>query len=48
VPAYSDPARQTVAHLLALPLAPVESWARPDGTVPKRPAPAGGLAYLSY
>ncbi|QKG55838.1 sterol desaturase family protein [Hymenobacter sp. BRD128] len=38
VPAYPDPATQTVARLLALPLAPPEPWARPDGSVPKRAA----------
>lgn len=37
VPAYPSPAAQTVAHLLALPLAPPEPWARPDGSVPTRP-----------
>ncbi|MFD1470200.1 sterol desaturase family protein [Hymenobacter caeli] len=47
VPAYPDPTRQTVAQLLALPLAPLEPWARPDGTVPGRPAPAGPLTELS-
>ena len=36
VPAYPDPARQTVAQLLLLPLAPPQPWAHPDGTVPKR------------
>lgn len=41
VPAYPDPARQTVAQLLRLPLAPLEPWARPDGPVPERPGPAG-------
>ena len=40
VPAYPDAAALTVARLLALPLAPPEPWARPDGTVPVRPAPA--------
>jgi len=48
VPAYFDPARQTVAQLLALPLAPLEPWARPNGTVPERPVPAGPLGELSY
>jgi sterol desaturase/sphingolipid hydroxylase (fatty acid hydroxylase superfamily) len=41
VPAYPHAATQTVAHLLALPLAPLEPWARPDGSVP-RPATAVG------
>jgi sterol desaturase/sphingolipid hydroxylase (fatty acid hydroxylase superfamily) len=41
VPAYPDPAAQTVARLLALPLAPFEPWARPDGSVPQRAADAG-------
>ncbi|MET4073051.1 sterol desaturase family protein [Hymenobacter sp. UYCo722] len=36
VPAYSDPAAQTVVRLLALPLAPLRPWARPDGSVPTR------------
>jgi sterol desaturase/sphingolipid hydroxylase (fatty acid hydroxylase superfamily) len=48
VPAYPEPARQTVAHLLALPLAPPEPWARPDGTVPERPTPTGPLWKLDY
>ncbi|OGX91514.1 sterol desaturase family protein, partial [Hymenobacter coccineus] len=46
VPAYPDPARQTVAQLLALPLALLEPWARPDGTVPRWPEPAGPLDEL--
>lgn len=37
VPAYPDPAAQTVPRLLALPLAPLRPWARPDGSVPTRP-----------
>ena len=36
VPAYPDPATQTVGRLLALPFAPPELWARPDGSVPVR------------
>jgi len=40
VPAYLNPSAQTVAHLLALPLASPEPWARPDGSVPQRPATA--------
>jgi sterol desaturase/sphingolipid hydroxylase (fatty acid hydroxylase superfamily) len=36
VPAYPDPATQTVGRLLALPLTPLEPWVRPDGTVPTR------------
>jgi len=40
VPAYPDPAAQTVAQLLVLPLAPLRPWARPDGSVPApHPAP---------
>lgn len=46
VPTYPDPARQTVAQLLALPLAPLKLWARPNGTVPERPAQAGALDEL--
>jgi len=34
VPAYPDPATQTVARLLALPLEPLRPWARPNGSVP--------------
>ena len=47
VPAYPDPAAQTVARLLALPLAPPRPWARPDGSVPQPTAaatPPGVLA----
>ncbi len=47
VPAYPDPAAQTVARLLALPLAPLRPWARPDGSVPTRPAPAGPQTALA-
>ncbi|MGI4743921.1 MAG: sterol desaturase family protein [Janthinobacterium lividum] len=43
VPAYPDPAAQTVGQLLALPLAPQRPWARPDGSVPQ-PGPAIGPA----
>lgn len=39
VPAYPDPTRQTVSQLLLLPLAPLESWACPDGAVPERLGP---------
>jgi sterol desaturase/sphingolipid hydroxylase (fatty acid hydroxylase superfamily) len=46
VPAYPDPAGQTVGQLLRLPLAPLEPWARPDGTVPERAGPAGLPAEL--
>jgi sterol desaturase/sphingolipid hydroxylase (fatty acid hydroxylase superfamily) len=46
VPAYPDPATQTVARLLVLPLAPLEPWARPDGSVPER-APGASLANLN-
>jgi len=47
VPAYPDPAAQTVAQLLALPLAPLRPWQRPDGSVPApdpAPLPLGELA----
>lgn len=47
VPTYPDPAAQTVGRLLALPLAPLRPWARPDGSVPApHPAalPLGELA----
>jgi len=43
VPAYPDPAEQTVLHLLQLPLAPHRPWARPDGSVPVR-EPLPGLS----
>ncbi|RZK46678.1 MAG: fatty acid hydroxylase family protein [Hymenobacter sp.] len=36
VPAYRDPAAQTVPQLLALPLQPFRPWQLPDGTVPAR------------
>jgi len=39
VPALADPAAQTVGRLLALPLAPPQPWARPDGSAPQ-PTPA--------
>ncbi len=48
LPAYPDPAIQTVAQLLALPLAPLEPWARPDGTVPEGPSLPGPFGELSY
>lgn len=48
VPAYPDPAALTPAALLALPLAPPEAWARPDGSVPTRPEPPGPLTRLAY
>jgi hypothetical protein len=47
VPAYPDPAGQTVGRLLALPLEPLRPWAWPDGSVPAphpAPAPLGVLA----
>ena len=47
VPAYPDPADQTVARLLALPLAPLEPWARPDGSVPERAPTATSLLELA-
>ena len=48
VPAYPDARHQTLAHLLALPLAPPEPWARPDGTVPERPSSTEPLLKLDY
>ena len=39
VPAYPDPTAQTLGQLLALPLAPLRPWARPDGSEPQ-PTPA--------
>jgi sterol desaturase/sphingolipid hydroxylase (fatty acid hydroxylase superfamily) len=47
VPAYPRAASQTVAQLLALPLAPLDAWARPDGSVPQPTAALGGLAKLA-
>jgi sterol desaturase/sphingolipid hydroxylase (fatty acid hydroxylase superfamily) len=47
VPAYPHAAIQTVAHLLALPLAPLDAWARPDGTVPQSTAAVGELSELA-
>jgi sterol desaturase/sphingolipid hydroxylase (fatty acid hydroxylase superfamily) len=47
VPAYPHAATQTVAHLLALPLAPLDAWARPDGTVPQSTAAVGELSELA-
>jgi sterol desaturase/sphingolipid hydroxylase (fatty acid hydroxylase superfamily) len=47
VPAYPHAATQTVAHLLALPLAPLDDWARPDGTVPQATAAVGELSELA-
>ena len=47
VPAYPDPAEETVLHLLQMPLAPARPWARPDGTVPERAAQPGQLGYLA-
>ncbi|MBX0292989.1 sterol desaturase family protein [Hymenobacter sp. HSC-4F20] len=47
VPAYATAAEQSVRQLLALPLAPLRPWTRPDGSVPYRPglsAPAHELA----
>jgi sterol desaturase/sphingolipid hydroxylase (fatty acid hydroxylase superfamily) len=35
VPALADPAAQTVGQLLALPMAPLRPWARPDGSEPQ-------------
>lgn len=39
VPTHPDPTTQTVPQLLALPLAPLRPWARPDGSEPQ-PTPA--------
>ncbi|TDN37958.1 fatty acid hydroxylase family protein [Hymenobacter sp. UV11] len=47
VPAYPDPAAQSVPQLLALPLAPLLPWARPDGSVPTRPLPPTPLTTLA-
>jgi sterol desaturase/sphingolipid hydroxylase (fatty acid hydroxylase superfamily) len=47
VPAYPHAATQTVAHLLALPLAPLDAWARPDGTVPQPTTAVGELSELA-
>jgi sterol desaturase/sphingolipid hydroxylase (fatty acid hydroxylase superfamily) len=47
VPAFPDPATQTVARLLALPLEPLDAWTRPDGSVPTRPEPAGPVTELA-
>ncbi|MGI4822050.1 MAG: sterol desaturase family protein [Janthinobacterium lividum] len=47
VPAYPHAATQTVVHLLALPLAPLDAWARPDGTVPQSTAAVGELSELA-
>jgi len=48
VPAYPDPAAQTVPQLLALPLAPLGLWGRPDGAVPTRPLPPTPLTELAF
>jgi sterol desaturase/sphingolipid hydroxylase (fatty acid hydroxylase superfamily) len=47
VPAYPHAVTQTVAHLLALPLAPLDAWARPDGTVPQPTAAVGERSELA-
>lgn len=47
VPAYPHANLQTVPHLLALPLAPLEPWARPDGSVPAPTAAVGKLSELA-
>ena len=47
VPAYADPAGQTVARLLALPLESLDAWARPDGSVPEHPEYAGPVTELA-
>ena len=47
VPAYPDPAAQTVARLLVLPLAPLQPWARPDGSVPTRASLPGAVPALA-
>jgi len=47
VPAYPDPAEETMLHLLKMPAAPHRPWARPDGSVPERapqPRPLDELA----
>ena len=47
VPAYPYANLQTVPHLLALPLAPLEPWAHPDGSVPAPTAVVGELSELA-
>ncbi|WP_071595167.1 sterol desaturase family protein [Hymenobacter aerophilus] len=47
VPAFADPAGQTVARLLAMPLEPLDEWALPNGEVPEHPAYAGPLTALA-
>lgn len=47
VPAYRDPAEQTVARLLVLPLGPPRPWQLPDGTVPERGPLAGSPLELA-
>lgn len=47
VPALPRPGAQTVAKLLALPLAPLRPWARPDGSVPTRMPAATPLYELA-
>lgn len=47
VPAYADPAGQTVARLLALPLEPQDTWALPNGEVPEHPEYAGPVTELA-
>jgi len=46
VPTYPHAAGLSATRLLALPLEPLQPWARPDGTVPSRPAPIGPLHEL--
>ncbi|NVO85805.1 sterol desaturase family protein [Hymenobacter terrestris] len=47
VPAYADPAGQTVARLLALPLEPQDTWELPNGEVPEHPEYAGPVMELA-
>lgn len=47
VPAYADPAGQTVARLLALPLEPQDTWALPNGEVPEHPEYAKPMTELA-
>ncbi|WP_324671841.1 sterol desaturase family protein [Hymenobacter sp. GOD-10R] len=47
VPAYPDPAEETVMHLLELPLAPHRPWARPDGSEPERASQPGAVSQLA-
>ncbi|OWP63152.1 fatty acid hydroxylase [Hymenobacter amundsenii] len=47
VPAFADPAGQTVPRLLALPLEPQDTWALPSGEVPEHPEYNGPMTELA-